>query len=146
MTVNGARILVGIDGSETARHALEWALEEARLRKLPVEVVHAWQMVYAVEPMAGAGAMQFSPQELAADAQATLDEVVDSAVRPDGDVEIVRSVVEGSPGRSLVERADGAVMIVVGRHGHHPILAKLLGSVAEYVVHHSSCPVAVIPA
>jgi nucleotide-binding universal stress UspA family protein len=100
-------------------------------------------MVYAVEPMAGAGAMQFSPQELAADAQACLDAVVDAA-DTDG-VDVTRSVVEGAPGRALVDRSAGATMIVVGRHGHHPILAKLLGSVAEYVVHHAACPVVVVP-
>lgn len=143
MTDTATRILIGVDGSETARHALEWALEEARARGLPLEVVHAWQMVYAVEPLAGAGAMQFSPTDLAADARVCLDAVVDAAAT-DG-VAITRTVVEGAPGRALVEHADGAAMIVVGRHGHHPILAKLLGSVAEYVVHHATCPVVVVP-
>lgn len=143
MTDTATRILIGVDGSETARHALEWALEEARARGLPLEVVHAWQMVYAVEPLAGAGAMQFSPTDLAADARVCLDAVVDAAAI-DG-VAITRTVVEGAPGRALVEHADGAAMIVVGRHGHHPILAKLLGSVAEYVVHHATCPVVVVP-
>ena len=36
------RIVVGVDGSQGARAALEWALAEARLRGDTVEVVHAW--------------------------------------------------------------------------------------------------------
>ena len=143
MTTDVTRILVGVDGSDTSRHALEWAMEEAKVRQLPIEVVHAWQMVYAVEPMIGAGAMQFSPQQIAADAQLVLDELVDKFDH--GAVTVTKTLVEGSPGRALVERAEGAAMIVVGRHGHHPFLSKLLGSVAEYVVHHSPCPVAVVP-
>jgi nucleotide-binding universal stress UspA family protein len=33
-------IVVGYDGSPPACRALAWALEEARLRKLPVRLVH----------------------------------------------------------------------------------------------------------
>jgi nucleotide-binding universal stress UspA family protein len=36
------RIVVGIDGSETARRALRWAAEEAGRRGGHLEVVHAW--------------------------------------------------------------------------------------------------------
>jgi nucleotide-binding universal stress UspA family protein len=36
------RIVVGVDGSQGARAALEWAVAEARLRGDTVEVVHAW--------------------------------------------------------------------------------------------------------
>lgn len=36
------RIVVGVDSSQGARAALEWALAEARLRGATVEVVHAW--------------------------------------------------------------------------------------------------------
>jgi len=37
------RIIVGIDGSETARRALEWALEEARIHQASVVCIHAWR-------------------------------------------------------------------------------------------------------
>lgn len=40
--VRVARIVVGVDGSENARHALQWALEAGRLHKASVNVVHAW--------------------------------------------------------------------------------------------------------
>ena len=36
------RIVVGIDGSQGAKRALEWAVTEAKLRDAHVVVVHAW--------------------------------------------------------------------------------------------------------
>ena len=39
---SGARIVVGVDGSEHSRTALHWALEEAAIRSLPVVAVHGW--------------------------------------------------------------------------------------------------------
>lgn len=37
------RVVVGVDGSRGSRAALHWALQEARLRNLPVHVVLAWR-------------------------------------------------------------------------------------------------------
>ena len=36
-----ARIVVGTDGSEASRGALDWAAQEASLRRLPLLLVHA---------------------------------------------------------------------------------------------------------
>jgi nucleotide-binding universal stress UspA family protein len=50
------RIVVGVDGSEEARHALDWAMSEAEVRGANVEVVHAysapWEYWAAPVPMA----------------------------------------------------------------------------------------------
>lgn len=42
------RIVVGIDGFETGRRALGWALREALIRDCALHVVHAW----VFDPMA----------------------------------------------------------------------------------------------
>ena len=53
-TSGPARIVVGVDGSDSARRAMRWALEEARLRRAAVDVVHAWHVPYTVHsPFAG---------------------------------------------------------------------------------------------
>ena len=44
------RIVVGVDGSETSRHALRWAAEEALAHDAELNVVHAWD-----SPSPGAG-------------------------------------------------------------------------------------------
>lgn len=38
-----SRVVVGVDGSRGSRAALHWALQEARLRNIPVHVVLAWR-------------------------------------------------------------------------------------------------------
>ncbi|HEU4943103.1 MAG TPA: universal stress protein, partial [Gaiellaceae bacterium] len=47
MAPDERRIVVGVDGSEHARRALDWAAEEARLRGWKLVAVHA----YAVPPL-----------------------------------------------------------------------------------------------
>jgi nucleotide-binding universal stress UspA family protein len=55
--------------------------------------------------------------------------------------------LQGVPARELVRHAQkvGADLVVVGTHGRTGIQHVVLGSVAERVVQHSSCPVLVIP-
>jgi len=54
--------------------------------------------------------------------------------------------IEGRPGPSLVEFAEknGFDMIVLGTHGHRGLNRLFLGSVADYVLHHSTCTVMVV--
>ena len=37
-------VVVGVDGSETSRHAFDFALEEARLHDAPLHVMFCWQL------------------------------------------------------------------------------------------------------
>jgi nucleotide-binding universal stress UspA family protein len=38
------RVVVGVDGSETARKAVRWAAREAKLRGMKLELVSAWEI------------------------------------------------------------------------------------------------------
>ncbi|MEO8698253.1 MAG: universal stress protein, partial [Acidimicrobiales bacterium] len=49
-----ARIVVGIDGSPTARRAFEWAVDTGRIHQSSVEVVHAWGLFQSVGEPFGA--------------------------------------------------------------------------------------------
>jgi nucleotide-binding universal stress UspA family protein len=50
-------------------------------------------------------------------------------------------VKDGNPGKVIIEEAKewGADVIVVGSHGHGALERLLMGSVAQYVVHHAPC-------
>ena len=41
------RIVVGVDGAESALEALRWAVAEARRRNATVEAVYAWHQPFA---------------------------------------------------------------------------------------------------
>lgn len=53
----------------------------------------------------------------------------------------------GRPGEQIVAAAENRLcdLIVLGSRGLGPIRSALLGSTSNYVLHHSSCPVLVVP-
>ncbi len=134
-------IVVGVDGSETSRRALRWAVDEARLRNAAVRAVHAWQ--YPVES-AWAGAPVDLYDRLEQAAEEKLESIVMEEAEEDTDA-IERVLVSGSPAASLVEASAGAELLVVGSRGLGGFKGLLLGSVGQQCVHHAGCPVVVIP-
>lgn len=59
------------------------------------------------------------------------------------DVPVEYQAVYGAPGPAIVSLADKARadMIIMGTHGRSGLTRLVLGSVAEYVMHHAGCPV-----
>jgi nucleotide-binding universal stress UspA family protein len=138
------RIVVGIDGSESSRQALQWAIDEGRHHGSYVEAVHAWHDVYV------GGGTPYSvavldPQLYHDAAEALVRDVVDAADESGLAAPVRRSVVHGAPASALLEAAKGADLIVVGSRGRGGFAGLLLGSVSHQVVHHATCPVVVIP-
>jgi nucleotide-binding universal stress UspA family protein len=135
------RIVVGVDGSQAAREALQWAVDEARRRNATVEAVYAWHQPF----MAGyilEGELDLGHYE--EEAQEILDRAVDG-VKDGGDVAIERRLVAGSAAGALVEEAKGAALLVVGSRGRGGFSGLLLGSVSQQAAHHAPCPVVIIP-
>jgi nucleotide-binding universal stress UspA family protein len=60
---------------------------------------------------------------------------------------ITRAVACGTPAAEIVRYAgeQGADAIVLGSHGHGLVRRFMLGSVADRVIRHASCPVLVVP-
>jgi nucleotide-binding universal stress UspA family protein len=145
--VEGAgRIVVGVDGSESAEAALLWAVEEARRSELLVSAVSVYEPYSSHHPF-GADYMEvISPgaeRRLRAEAEKTLERAL-SSVAAESDVKIDGLVLAGPPGRVLVEAARDADLLVVGSRGLGGFAGLLLGSVSHQCLHHSSCPVAVV--
>jgi nucleotide-binding universal stress UspA family protein len=140
----GGRILVGVDGSAGSVDALRWALDEARLRGAAVEVVHAWQYPYVGE-IAGMAAPAAPLEALEASARAVLDETVEQAGGSATGLEMETSVVLGPAAPALLQRAEGADLLVVGSRGRGGFVGLLLGSVSQQCVQHAPCPVVVVP-
>ena len=137
------RIVVGVDHSDGARRALEWAVAEARLRAATVEAVHVWQLPYFLStPL---GDLPIERGDLEESAQAELDGVVDGVDASGLSEPIARTVAVGNPAGVLVEAASDAELLVVGARGHGGFSGLLLGSVSQQVVHHAPCPVVIVP-
>jgi nucleotide-binding universal stress UspA family protein len=139
-------IVVGVDGSDCSRAALEFALDEAVLRGAGVRVVAAapeadyWATSYGLSPSL--------LDEITADLEKSAQAMVDEVVRRRGDVvaevPVSVSVLGGAPGRVLVDQSRDADMLVVGHRGRGGIRSAVLGSVGLQCVLHATVPVMVI--
>ena len=136
-------IVVGIDGSAPADAALDFALEEARLRDLPLRIVCAWE-IPAIEY---AGAALRPTPDLAAEAERQAEEVLARAVQTIGDEPGVPLETVAAPGHApavLVEQSAGATLLVVGTRGRGGFASIVLGSVSQSVAHQSVCPLVIV--
>jgi nucleotide-binding universal stress UspA family protein len=136
-----SRIVVGIDGSDHATKALEWALDEAVVRNAEVDVVHA----YTWHPDLSELAVLTHEEELAGRADEVLRKTIEPALATRPGVKVNAHAVRGPEAESLMEAAAGADMLVVGSRGRGGFKGLLLGSVSQQCVHHAPCPVVVVP-
>ena len=141
-----AVIVVGVDQSEGARAALRFALEEAKLRRATLRVVHAWQYGYiGATGVEGAyPALGGDIKELRAGAETALAETLRESIPEADTVEIERRVVEGRPAAVLVDESRGADLLVVGSRGYGGFSGLLRGSVSQQCAHHAACPVVIV--
>jgi nucleotide-binding universal stress UspA family protein len=136
------KIVVGIDGSEAAKNALRWALEEARLRSAEIVAVHAWEAPSAMPepgPAPGFDLVGILP-EVEEAGERLVKAVVEEVVGDDSDVTVEPVAIQGPAASVLVEAARDADMLVVGSRGHGGFTALLLGSVSKQLAHHAPCP------
>jgi len=140
-------IIVGVDGSETSRRALDWAVREAGLRGAALTVLAVHQV--ASNYWTG------SPEHYPADQPVTevmrkaAEEAVQKAVSQAGapaPASVTVRAVSGLPAQELVGASSDADLVVVGSNSGGGLSQLLLGSVTNKVVNHAACPVVVIPA
>jgi nucleotide-binding universal stress UspA family protein len=139
-------IVVGVDQSAGAKAALRFALEEARLRRVTLRVVHAWQFGYigatGLEgwlPAAGGDLEDFRRG-----AEAALNETLRDAAIDTNGLTIERRVEQGAAAEVLIEESQDAELLVVGSRGHGGFAQLLLGSVSQQCAQHAFCPVVIV--
>ncbi|MGW2613468.1 universal stress protein [Streptomyces sp. NPDC001500] len=146
------RVVVGVGDATDGTGAVRFAAREAEARGCALSAIRAWRSPVHEPGSPPAGSVPGDPR-LAAEAaeaheehvSAALDDALREVVREHPEVAVGRRAVEGPAHRVLLEASADADLIVVGalrRHGHFGLQ---LGSVAHALLHHSACPVAVIP-
>jgi len=140
-------IVVGTDGSETAREAVRQAIGLAQAVGASIELVSAFEPV-ASQRLGRASReipqdMQWivNPRE---DVDATLHEACEAIER--AGVPVAAYAREGDPADAILDVAEerGADLIVVGNKGMTGAKRFLLGSVPNRVSHHAPCSVLII--
>src|SRR4051794_3311152 len=133
------RILVAVDGSDQAGWAADVAGRIAGDTGARVTLVHA-----IPEPAAlGADYAYAGPGLLAARRDQGEEFLRHARGRLPTGVAVESLLYEGEPARQVIAAAKecGADLIVIGTHGRGVLGRLLLGSTAEWVVRHASCPV-----
>jgi nucleotide-binding universal stress UspA family protein len=140
-------MVVGIDGSHNASHALEWAMTEAGLRKTQLTVI----TVNSVPASYWSGSPVTLPGdgERVAEIRKAAEDTVTELAAKLGDSQpesVTVTALSGFPARTLIEAARNCDLLVVGTRGGGGFAPLMLGSVSSQVVHHADCPVVVVPA
>ncbi len=130
------RIVVGVDGSDGADAALEWAFAEARVRGSGVHAVAAYHEPWGLSGglVANPGAVLELRNALVEEAEQRLEDVRRSAPE---DVPLTVEAVFGPAGPALVSAAADADVLVVGSRGRGGFASLVLGSVSQYCAAHA---------
>jgi nucleotide-binding universal stress UspA family protein len=140
-------IVVGIDGSHNASHALEWAMAEAAIRKAPLTVITVHQVPASY--WTGNPITQPTDEARVAEAHDAAAAAVAKTAEQLGDEQptsINVVAVSGFAVQELVKASESCDLLVVGTRGGGGFAPLVLGSVSNQVVHHAKCPVVVVPA
>jgi nucleotide-binding universal stress UspA family protein len=139
-------IVVGVDGSDSSRKALEWAYDEAGHHGATLLVVSTWEPpTLPMTPPYGNLAPEDYGGQPRQEALQLLERFTAELVPKDPVVDVRTSVEEGkNPAKVLIERSHEADLVVVGSRGHGGFMGMLLGSVSQHLVAHAQCPVVVV--
>ena len=140
-------MVVGTDGSDTAKEAVRQATDLAQRISAKIHLVSAYEPVpegrLREERQSVPDDLQWmvNPRE---DVSTTLEQAGE-AIREQG-VEVETHAREGDPADAILDVAEeeGADLIVVGNKGMTGAKRFLLGSVPNKVSHHAPCSVMII--
>lgn len=134
-------IVVGTDGSARADVAVEWAADEATLRRRPLHIVHAAERWDYDMPFHAAPGMC---ESLTQTGERVLAEAVERAAKARPGLQVTTELVFDSPARALRSQGRRADEIIVGHRGLGGFLGMLLGSTGLRVAGHVPVPVIVV--
>jgi nucleotide-binding universal stress UspA family protein len=141
MSVVHGSIVVGVDGSEPAAAALDWAARQASLEGRTLTVVHACGLPGAMQDFEDIVANE---RGLRSVGRSIAREAVADVRLADPTIGVESVVTMGQPERVLVEASETADLLVVGARGRGTVASALLGSVSAVVARESMCPVVVV--
>lgn len=132
------QVIVGIDGSEQAKHAAFWAADEAVARHATL------RLIYVIRTDLSGTLTAAEYQIAVATAKRTVMSTrAEIAERSDG-VTISTTIAQGSPAAVLIAESDDADMVCVGWSGMSRLGIALMGSTATTVAEKTTCPVAIV--
>jgi nucleotide-binding universal stress UspA family protein len=141
MSVVHGSVVVGVDGSEPAAAALDWAVRQSALEGRRLTVVHACGVPGAMQDFEDIVANE---RGLRSVGRSIAREAVADARLTEPTIGVESLVTMGHPETVLMEASETADMVVVGARGRGTVASALLGSVSATLARESHCPVVVV--
>ncbi|MEU9188878.1 universal stress protein [Streptomyces sp. NPDC048484] len=148
-------VVAGIDGSSESLAAAEWAAREAKLRGLPLKLVHVWEPVpepTAQVPSRGTETSQDRSDQgetgaLPAEGwRRTARQVVEGVRLRQPGLDVTVQQLSGRPAEALTKVAEDAELLALGSRGLSGLGGFVMGSVGLSVVAHVQRPVVLVRA
>ncbi|MFC7261373.1 universal stress protein [Streptomyces lutosisoli] len=138
-----SRVVVALNLNGSSDDLLDFAFHTAAARGVPLLAVHGKSVpLHARVPW---GVDHAATDEMTRDAQRELGKALRPWREKYPQVDVADSIRLASPAKAVVQAAEGAALLVVGRRAHRHGVAPHLGPVAHAALHHGRCPVAVVP-
>jgi nucleotide-binding universal stress UspA family protein len=144
------RMLVAIDGSEAATHALDYALSLAEKCDAEVQIVSVVPPVESLMPRFSLTAPPIHYSlfigEVEKRLHAVLTDALTAAKEKRPNLSISTRLLKGRPADTIVQtaREGGFDLIVVGSRGLSGVEELVLGSVSDRVADLAACPVLIV--
>lgn len=137
-------VVVGVDGTPLSSAAIEFAFQQASVRKLPLTVVHCLEEVF----QGGYGVFNQPDEDLddLAGHRLAVAESLAGWREHFPDVEVRVELHRGRASTFLAHLSPSPTLLVVGSRHRSRLGALLGGSVSRATVEHATCSVAVVPA
>jgi len=137
-------VIVGVDGSQHAAMAAEWAADDAVQRNAALRLVYAYSL-----PVAGYAGYSMAPDDLGhlmrVDGEQLLVGLAAELRSHHPTLEVQTRLVQGDALLTLRRESAQARLTVVGSRGNGRMAGVVLGSFAMAITAHGTAPVAVIP-
>lgn len=134
----GATVVVGIDGSQAAIHAAEWAIDEAIARDVPLRLVHVVgaDSTASTSPHAIPLGVEY--------AETVLRQAGATIAATGKEVKVDTAIVRGDPTAVFLTESRRAQLVCIGSVGVGAVSRRLVGSMATALAEGAHCPVAII--
>jgi len=138
-------VVAAVDVEHASQEILEVAFTEAALRGARLKVVSALEAFWSRAYVGEDGPLGRAPSQAAERAQDALRQLLKPWPAKYPGVETDHELIEGSPTAFLTGATTYCDLIVVGIHRGGGDSGARVGPVAETLLLHSDCPVAVVP-
>lgn len=139
-------VVVGYDGSDASRAAVQWAADEARARECELTLLAAITVPMSASPMSFGVLSPGAIDDMLGRTEAAAKEEADAVAKAHPGLATRGESVLGGPSAALIDASERADVVVVGSRGMGGFKGLLLGSVGIQVAEHAKCPAVIVRA